>query len=140
MKIRRQAREAALQALYEIDCAGHTAEPALQNRKDEIEFSPEGSDFAAELVNGVVAHCRELDGVIAKYAPEWPVDQLAVVDRNVLRIALFELLYMNDVPIKVAVNEAVELGKTFGGDSAPRFVNGVLGAFLQEHSAGELRR
>ena len=140
MKIRRQAREAALQALYEIDCAGHTPEQALQNRKDESELPPEGSDFAAELVNGVFSHRRELDLVIAKHAPDWPVDQLAVVDRNVLRIALFELLYLQDVPLKVAVNEAVELGKTFGGDTAPRFVNGVLGAFLQDHSAGELRK
>ena len=107
---------------------------------DGVELPPDGAEFALSLVDGVIAHRGELDKVIAKHAPEWPVDQLAVVDRNVLRIALFELLYLQDVPLKVAVNEAVELGKTFGSDTAPRFVNGVLGAFLQEHSAGELRR
>lgn len=140
MKIRRQAREAALQALYEIDCTGHTSAQAFQNRMEEAELPPDGLEFALSLVDGVLAHRSELDLVIAKHAPEWPVDQLAVVDRNVLRIALFELLYLQDVPLKVAVNEAVELGKTFGSDTAPRFVNGVLGAFLQEHSAGELRK
>lgn len=140
MKIRRQAREAALQALYEIDCTRHTSAQALQNRMEGTELPRDGLEFALSLVDGVIAHRSELDSVIAKHAPEWPVDQLAVVDRNVLRIALFELLYLQDVPLKVAVNEAVELGKTFGSDTAPRFVNGVLGAFLQEHSAGELRR
>lgn len=140
MKVRRQAREVALEALYEIDCAGHAPEQALQRRIEETELPPDGAEFARTLVNGALAHRAQLDAIIAKHAPEWPVEQLAVVDRNILRIALFELMYMQDVPLKVAVNEAVELGKTFGSDTAPRFVNGVLGAFLQEHSAGELRR
>ena len=140
MKVRRQAREAALEALYEIDCAGHSPEQALQRRIEETALPPDGAEFARALVNGALEHRAALDAIIAKHAPEWPVEQLAVVDRNILRIALFELMYLQDVPLKVAVNEAVELGKTFGSDTAPRFVNGVLGAFLQEHSAGELRR
>jgi N utilization substance protein B len=140
VKIRRQAREAALQSLYEIDCARHAPEEALRHRVEEDGLPPDGAEFARALVNGVLEHRAALDAIIAKHAPEWPVDQLAVVDRNILRIALFELMYMQDVPLKVAVNEAVELGKTFGSDAAPRFVNGVLGAFLREHSAGELRR
>jgi transcription antitermination protein NusB len=139
MKARRQARSAALQALYEIDCAGHSPEAALAQRVEENELPADAIEFATSLVRGVLEHRAELDQTIGKHAPEWPVDQLAVVDRNILRIALFELLYLLEVPLKVAVNEAVELGKMYGSDTAPRFVNGVLGAYLQEHSAGELR-
>jgi transcription antitermination protein NusB len=139
MKVRRQARAAALQALYEIDCAGHKSDLVLSRRVEEGELPPDGAEFATALVNGVTEHRASLDAIIGKHAPEWPVGQLAVVDRNILRIALYELLYMQDVPLKVAVNEAVELGKMFGSDTAPRFVNGVLGAFLQAHPAGELR-
>lgn len=140
VKVRRQARAAALQALYEIDSVGHTPDHALRRRIEDDQLPAEAAEFATALVNGVFAHRKELDVIISKYAPEWPVEQLAVVDRNILRIALFELLHADDVPIKVAINEAVELGKMFGSDTAPRFVNGVLGAFLLEHPAGELRR
>ena len=140
MKVRRQARAAALQALYETDCAGHSPELALRQRIDEEELPADGAEFARTLVAGVLEHRAALDAIISKHAPEWPVDQLAAVDRNILRLALYELMYMQDVPLKVAVNEAVELGKMFGSDTAPRFVNGVLGAFLQEHSAAELRK
>ena len=140
MKVRRQARAAALQALYEIDCAGHKSDSAITHRIEEGELAPAGVEFATALVNGVLDHRAALDAVIAKHAPEWPVDQLALVDRNILRMALYELQFKQDVPLKVAVNEAVELGKLFGSDTAARFVNGVLGAFLMEHSAGELRK
>ncbi len=139
MKLRRQARAIALQALFEIDSAGHDPTQALQYRIENERVAEEGAAFALALVQGVVHCVKELDGIIQKHAPEWPVDQLAIVDRNILRIALYELRHNADVPIKVAVNEAVELAKTFGSDTAPRFVNGVLGAFLQEHPAGELR-
>jgi N utilization substance protein B len=139
VKVRRQAREIALQALYEIDCAGHSLDSALAHLIEEHHPSAEAIEFATTLVRGVRQACAQLDQIIAKHAPEWPVDQLAVVDRNILRIALYELQHVNDVPIKVAINEAVELAKTFGSDTAPRFVNGVLGAFMQEHSPAELR-
>ncbi len=140
MKTRRQARAIALQALFEIDSVGHGKDQVVKRRVEEESLATEGATFALGLVEGVLNHRSELDAIIARYAPEWPVDQLAVVDRNILRIALYELLYATDVPIKVAVHEAVDLAKTFGSDTAPRFVNGVLGAFLQEHSAGELRK
>jgi transcription antitermination protein NusB len=139
VKIRRQARALALQALFEIDSAGHEQGLVLQHLCEDQGLSPEGVSFAQALVHGVLECCAHLDQVIAKHAPEWPVNQLAIVDRNVLRIALYELEHDNDVPIKVAVNEAVELAKIFGSDTAPRFVNGVLGTFLMEHSAKELR-
>ncbi len=140
MKVRRQAREIALQALYEIDSAGHTSTRALDHLIEDEKLSDEGKQFATAIVEGVLKCRAQLDEIIAKHAPEWPVDQLAIVDRNILRIALYELQSNPDVPIKVAINEAVELAKTFGSDTAPRFVNGVLGTFLQAHPAGELRR
>jgi N utilization substance protein B len=139
VKIRRQARAVALQALFEIDSVGHDRELVIHQRIEDEALSEEGASFAQALVQGVVEHRNQLDAIIKKHAPEWPVDQLAIVDRNILRIALFELQHAADVPIKVAINEAVELAKVFGSDTAPRFVNGVLGAFLLEHPAGELR-
>ncbi len=139
MKIRRQARAIALQTLFEVDSVGHNAQEILARLIAEENLALDGTEFAQVIVQGVIEHAARLDGVIAKHAPEWPVDQLAIIDRNILRIALFELQYVQDVPLKVAVNEAVELAKTFGSDNAPRFVNGVLGGFLQEHPAGELR-
>ncbi len=140
MKIRRQARSIALQALYEIDSVGHNPTVVVQRRSEDEGLPEEGVQFGLALVQGVTSHREALDAIIRKHAPEWPVDQLAIVDRNILRIALYELQYVKDVPVKVAINEAVELAKTFGSDTAPRFVNGVLGAFLLEHPAGELRR
>jgi len=140
VKIRRQARAIALQALYEIDSAGHAADPVIHYLAEDDHLPGEGIAFASTLVHGVLTRGNELDAIIRKHAPEWPVDQLAIVDRNILRMALYELQHNPDVPIKVAVNEAVELAKAFGSDTAPRFVNGVLGAFLQEHPAGELRK
>lgn len=140
MKTRRQARAVALQALYEIDSAGHPADQVIRHLAENDQLTEEGIVFATALVNGVVTHGKQLDAIICKHAPEWPVDQLAIVDRNILRMALYELQHNQDVPIKVAVNEAVELAKSFGSDTAPRFVNGVLGAFLQEHPTGQSRK
>ena len=128
MKVRRRSRILALQALYEIDTTHHPAGTVLDQRLAEDPLPDEGEAFARELITGVMKHQAELDELIQHYAPEWPVDQMAVVDRNVLRIAIFEFFISKATPIKVAINEAVELAKLFGSDSAPRFVNGVLGA------------
>ena len=128
VKVRRQARILALQALYEIDSTRHPAGTVLDQRLAEDPLPAEGEAFARELVTGVMKHQARLDELIQHYAPEWPVDQMAVVDRNVLRIAIYEFSISKATPIKVAINEAVELAKLFGSDSAPRFVNGVLGA------------
>ncbi len=135
MKQRRLARGFALQALFEIDSVGHPVEKVLEHLTEDEKLADEGKLFARELVEGVRAKMDERDGLITRFAPEWPVDQLAIVDRNVLRLALYELLYFGDVPVKVAINEAVELAKTYGSESASRFVNGVLGAFLAGHPA-----
>jgi N utilization substance protein B len=128
VKVRRRSRILALQALYEIDTTHHPVGTVLDQRLAEDPLPDEGAAFARELITGVMKHQAELDELIQRYAPEWPVDQMAVVDRNVLRIAIYEFFIRKATPIKVAINEAVELAKLFGSDSAPRFVNGVLGA------------
>lgn len=104
------------------------ADRVLEERIAEQPLSAELNDFARKLVQGVMAQAPALDRLIQKYAPEWPVDQMALIDRNILRMAIWEFAADRQTPIKVAINEAVELAKLYGSDSAPRFVNGVLGA------------
>ncbi len=132
---RRMARRLALQALFEIDAVSHPIGEVLAHCLErEEEISSRVERYCRKLVTGVM-RCRELlDGYIQEHAPEWPLEQVALVDRNLLRMALYELSVGN-VPIKVAINEAVELAKDFGSDSAPRFVNGVLGALVPKREA-----
>ena len=124
---RRKSRGIALQALYEVDTVGHSMDTALEHLLAEGRLKEEDEVFDRELVAGVIAHRGEIDRHIKKFAPAWPVKQISVVDRNILRLAIFEIL-LDNVPIKVAINEAVELAKLFGSDSSPKFVNGVLGS------------
>ncbi|HPD41406.1 MAG TPA: transcription antitermination factor NusB [Anaerolineae bacterium] len=125
---RRLARELALQSLYEIDAVGHAVGWVLQNCLEREPDLPEPVlEYYQQLVTGVVKCWAQLDVYIQQYAREWPLEQVAIVDRNVLRMALYEFT-VGRIPTKVAINEAVELAKAFGSDSAPRFVNGVLGA------------
>jgi len=128
MKARRKARSLALQALYEIDCTSHLPEDVLDQRLEAESLAPDSEDFVRNLVRGVLDARPALDQQIHKHAPEWPLSQMAVVDRNLLRMAIWEFAIFRQTPIKVAINEAVELAKLFGSDSASRFVNGVLGA------------
>ena len=107
----------------------------LANRLADENLPADGEQFARALVAGVWTHRVELDALIQQHAPEWPVDQMAVVDRNVLRIAIYEFSLAHLTPLKVAINEAVELAKAFGSDSAPRFVNGVLGALATSETS-----
>ena len=132
MKPRTRARSLALQVLYEVDMANHPPADAFKSRLEENPLSNELSEFARQIIFGVLLRTTDLDQLIAKYAPEWPFEQVAAIDRNILRIALWEFAVFHETPIKVAINEAVELAKEFGSDSAPRFVNGVLGA-LADH-------
>ncbi len=126
-----------MQSLYEWDFNGkkEDALPEILERNIR-EFGPglEDPGFIVDLVKGVVAHLEKLDAIIAKAAPQWPIDQIAIVDRNVLRLGLYELLFgkPDEVPPKVAINEAIELAKSFGGDSSGKFVNGVLGTVYKE--------
>jgi N utilization substance protein B len=117
-----------LQSLFEIDLAGHEPKAVLEERLSHASLPAAGHAFARRLLHGVVANRAFLDKIISRYAPEWPVEQMAAIDHNILRMALFELAAGNDTPMKVAINEAVELAKLFGSDSCPRFVNGVLGS------------
>ena len=132
MKTRRRARRVTLETLYEYDIANHRPGEVLERRLLENPMEKTGVEFASRLIQGVIQHQDEMDTLIAKYAPEWPLDQMAVIDRNILRIAIFEFLIEAETPVKVAINEAVELAKTYGSDSAPRFINGVLGT-LADH-------
>ena len=132
MKPRTRARSVALQALYEIDIANHLPADVFQQRLTESPLADDLAEFARQITFGVLPLTNELDLIIAKYAPEWPLDQIAAIDRNILRLACWELAVQGETPIKVAINEAVELAKLYGSDSAPRFVNGVLGS-LAEH-------
>ncbi len=132
MKTRRRARRVTLETLYEYDIADHPPGEILQQRLADSPMEKSGVDFAAHLVQGTIAHLEEMDRLIARYAPEWPLDQMAVIDRNILRIAIFEFLIDGQTPVKVAINEAGELAKTYGSDSAPRFINGVLGTLADQ--------
>ncbi len=139
MKPRTRARALALQALYEIDLSNHPPAEVLKTRLEETELSDDLAEFARVIVFGVLPLTHELDQLIAKYAPEWPLDQIAAIDRNILRLAFWEFAVQRETPLKVAINEAVELAKLFGSDSAPRFVNGVLGALADhEHELQEV--
>ncbi len=132
MKSRTRARSLALQALYEIDIANHPPADVLHERLEELKLSDDLAEFARQIIFGVLPLRHQLDQIIARYAPEWPLDQIAAIDRNILRVACWEFAVFHQTPVKVAINEAVELAKLYGSDSAPRFVNGVLGS-LAEH-------
>jgi N utilization substance protein B len=132
MKPRTRARALALQVLYEIDLANHPPADVLKARLEEMPLTEDLAEFARKIIFSVLPLRHDLDELIAHYAPEWPLDQIAAIDRNVLRIAFWEFAILRETPVKVAINEAVELAKMYGSDSAPRFINGVLGA-LADH-------
>ena len=138
MKTRRRARRVTLETLYEYDIVSHDPDEVLEQRLETSPMERAGVEFAQQLIHGVIAYQEQMDTLIARFAPEWPLDQMAVIDRNVLRIAIYEFLATDETPVKVAINEAVELAKVYGSDSAPRFINGVLGT-LADHQE-ELRR
>jgi N utilization substance protein B len=125
---RTRARWLAVQGLYEWDTSGHDALRAVEHRLEDEPDTAQVAAFARALVTGVRDNQAAIDEVLARTAPQWPLEQMAVVDRNILRVAIFEVLFDNKTPVRVAVNEAVELAKTFGSESSARFVNGVLGA------------
>jgi len=134
MKSRTRARCAALQALYEIDIAGHIPEIVIHERIVAQSLDTKMAEFTKHIVFGVWPVRDDLDQFISEQAPEWPLDQVAVIDRNILRIALWEFAVSGITPMKVAINEAVELAKMYGSESAPRFVNGVLGSLASRQN------
>ena len=128
--MRRKGRMLALQILFEVDCTTHAVQSTLERTLAEASLPQEGKELAQELVEGVSQNRDRLDELIQQHAPSWPVEQLSAVDRNILRIAIFEILFNNKTPSKAAINEAVELAKLFGSESIHRFINGVLGSIM----------
>lgn len=125
---RRRVRSLVLQALYEVDSTGHDTDEVLSRLLAGETFSEGNINFAGELVHGVIHYKDEIDRSIRMFAPTWPLEQIPLVDRNILRLAIFEILLDNRVSVKIAINEAVELAKMYGSDNSSRFVNGVLGS------------
>lgn len=140
MSNRHLARTIVLQSLYEWDFGGQKVNLPNLILSNESEFAPEFSDqpFCDELVQLVITNIVSINELITQYAPEWPLAQITVVDRNVLRIGIAELLFTTNVPPKVAINEAIELAKTFGGPSSGKFINGVLGTMFKDLEKGTL--
>lgn len=135
MSNRHLARTIAMQSLFQWDF-----ESKKEDNLDKIlesvfdNFAPEFNDhgFAQDIIKGVMKNLKEIDRYITKYATEWPLDQITIVDRNILRIGVYELIFNEEIPAKVAINEAIEIAKTFGSDSSGKFVNGVLGAIYKD--------
>lgn len=136
MANRHLARSTVLQTLYEWDFSSQKIKPEVILLRDAAEFAPgaQSDEFMKNLLNGVIEKQKDLDNIIIKAAPEWPIEKISIMDRNILRIGLFELLFANreQVPPKVAINEAIELAKKFGGETSSKFINGVLGAVYKE--------
>lgn len=130
---RRAAREVAVRALFQIDVGRAKPERALEYNVREMALPKEYVPFAKRLVEGALAHVQEIDAIIEKYATNWSIDRMARTDRNILRMAIYELLHESDVPGSVTVNEAVELAKMYGDADSGKFVNGILGNVLRNH-------
>ena len=136
-KLRRRSRVLTLQALYEIDCSNHKPEEVL-NRLIAVKTVPvESYDFSRILLNGVLNNKEKIDALIRQFAPAFPLDQITAIDRNILRLAIFEILFDNSVPTKVAINEAIELAKQYGGNNSRKLVNGVLGSLVTKCMVSE---
>ena len=143
MSNRHFARMISLQALFEWDFSNgeHDANESAVHHIEQLDKKFEDTEFTTDLIRGVVEKVAELNALIEKYAPDWPLDQITTVDRNVLRIGIYELLFSSEeIPPKVAINEAIELAKAFGGDSSGRFVNGVLGSIFRDLEAGNIQK
>lgn len=140
MSNRHLARTIAVQTLYQWDFNNQTENVEKIMTQNKESFAPEFDDggFIKHLLNGITENKKEIDGLITKFAPEWPLDQITIVDRNVLRLGVYELKFDETIPAKVAINEAIELAKTFGGESSGKFVNGVLGAIFKEVGEKEI--
>ncbi|AEG61288.1 transcription antitermination factor NusB [Desulforamulus ruminis] len=131
---RRQSRETALQVLFAIDVGKNEPDFALRNTAEEFGAGSQELEFARELVRGTLEHIDEIDQMIRRVSKEWQLNRMASVDRNIMRLALYEMNFREDIPASVSVNEAVELAKIFGGPDSGRFVNGILGKIIEEES------
>lgn len=129
---RRLARQVAFQTLFQIDLAQMDLETALRQRLEDVELDEENKAYVQTVVRGVMEQLTALDAQIAHVAKGWNVHRLGFVDRSILRLAIYEIVFMDEIPVRVAVNEAVELAKEFGDEESPKFVNGLLGTVVRE--------
>lgn len=132
MGARRRGREAALQILFSVDLAGGAYDPAIRDHFEFLASSAEGREFAQILVRGVAEHAAQIDDMIRKVSEHWRLERMPRVDRNILRLSAYELMFMPDVPRRVTLNEAIELAKRYAGEGSPGFVNGVLDRIATE--------
>lgn len=142
MSNRHLARSIAMQTMFEWDFRGQDNDrltAILEHNLSEFGEGLTEKEFSVNLINGVIANMKKIDKIITEYAPDWPIDQITVVDRNILRLGIYELAFAKDVPPKVAINEAIELAKGFGGPSSGKFVNGVLGAIFKNMAPEEAK-
>ena len=130
MKSRTKARSIALQVLYEVDISGHIPGEVLVSRFERLKMDASLKQFISQIVSGVISNEGILDEFISDFAPEWPLEQVAIIDRNLLRMSLWEIAVFQKTPVKVVINETVELAKMYGSDGSPGFINGVLGNLI----------
>lgn len=129
---RRLARQVAFQTLFQIDLSKSDIESALEQRLDDVVLSEENRDYVITVVRGVHQQVQALDSQISAISKDWEVHRLGFIDRSILRLAIYEIVFMDEIPVGVAVNEAVELAKEFGDDESPRFINGLLGTVVRD--------
>ncbi|MEK7166910.1 MAG: transcription antitermination factor NusB [Patescibacteria group bacterium] len=137
MSNRHLARTIVFQTLYQWDFHGRNNEQIpfiLEHNLKNFASGIDNQNFIKETIDGIIKNIKEIDECIQKYAPEWPIENITVIDRNILRIGFYELKFSSEIPPKAAINESIELAKTFGGDSSGKFINGVLGAFYKSHT------
>lgn len=132
---RRLARELVFKSLFQIDIGHIPWQEAVNNTLQEYGCDLLGEEraFIEELVRGITGSCREIDSLLTRFSSEWALSRMAGTDRSILRLALYELVYRDDIPVEVSVNEAVELAKKYGEEDSGRFVNGILGALIKEY-------
>lgn len=130
--LRHLARVVTLQTLFELEFAANSPDSILERTLAIKTLTGEAAAFASQLVHGVLENKQLLDDTISRFAPAFPVDQLAPMDRNTLRLALYEIMISKMTPLKVVINEAVELAREFGADTSPKFINGVLGSVISD--------
>ncbi|HEX2954305.1 MAG TPA: transcription antitermination factor NusB [Bacillota bacterium] len=134
---RRQARELAFQALFQIDLGRNTPDFALRYACNESDLTDKSREFLEDMVNGTARHAKEIDDLLTRFSEGWPLERMSGTDRNILRMALYELIYREDIPVSVTVNEAVELAKHFGDEESGKFVNGILGNIIRQFTLPE---
>ncbi len=132
MRRRRKSRECALQVLFQLNITKQEAIAALSQFQEHFSFNEVTDEFTKRLVVGVLEHCQEIDRLIERYSENWRLDRINIIERNILRIALFELLYCEEIPPKVTMNEAIDLGKRYGSEDSGGFINGILDRIQNE--------